>query len=698
MQKTSVLSGFDRRLGEDLFDGKVRKYVDSLRDSFRQSLSSSSLPQLVSVRSSVPQLKQHYSKLLYSNSRKEELLLELRSALHSLTAINTFTTEEKDLALSARSAEITVHPGSDRINRVKKEAAEVEGLTEKEESATNQLLFMIKQTKESNVRRIQTQLKQRIHQITTFRDRVLKDAPKIKTLLAESVNDLTHSVYTLQKRREEAKSQRGKIGHSLKTQQDSMRRYEGENEDLMQDVARKVIFQQETAAKTRLIIQDCDDTFKKRRDRIAALARSEGKVHSFKSAMSRLESLVHSSQFLQSHTGQISISTLIAHYNELVMQSNSLNNRYVSLTETEAALIARLKKLQEELKGLKQSAADFPEMHTAELQAAWGITHNEIRARIEEKAECEDVEVERVQAVEVMQIYSFLFMQESREKLGATLSKLKALVSAEYLVPQWGRVARLESFTGTLPGSEEGPGTSPNAVMLARLCADLPTLRLSVTPNDVKIALSVPQVSIKEALIRLFETSTSRFNERFCSLVTNLTDVYRTLIRETTKVETDVDLLQLTQEQQSQYENIEAEALLRLAAPRGQRHDRRKLSTIVRGILEFKLKQASNSQLQELKSDFHNYMSTFYRLPQKEDSEHSSFGQIIGAEDSSDSEVLQDGDISKLLRHTEHDQPKAREKQAKRFDFTTRSYERTVLAEVAKTESKIKEVVEKSEF
>lgn len=152
MQKSSVLSGFDRRLGEDAYEGKVRKYVDTLRDSFRQSLSSPSLPQLASVRSSVPQLKQHYSKLLFSNTRKEELLLELRSALHSLTAINIFTTEEMDLAMSARSAEISTYPGSDRMNRIKTEAAEVETLTEKEELATNQLLFRIKQVKEANVR------------------------------------------------------------------------------------------------------------------------------------------------------------------------------------------------------------------------------------------------------------------------------------------------------------------------------------------------------------------------------------------------------------------------------------------------------------------------------------------------------------------------------------------------------------------
>jgi hypothetical protein len=299
-----------------------------------------------------------------------------------------------------------------------------------------------------------------------------------------------------------------------------------------------------------------------------------------------------------------------------------------------------------------------------------------------------------------MTIYAFLFMQERREKLSVVLSKLSALVAEPYLIPHWGRIARLGSFTGNVPWNEEVAGpSSHNEIILNRICADLPVLRLTVTPSDVKTVLSVPQIPLKEAIISILETASSHFGERFASIATDLTDVYSTLIRETAKVETDVDLLQLTPEQQREYENTESEAVGRLSEQqRGKRHDRRKLSTIVRGILEFKLKQASNSQLQELKSDFHNYMSTFYRLPQKEESEHSSYGKIIGAEDSSDSEVMQDGDISKLLRHTESDLPKAREKQAKRFDFTTRSYERTVLAEVAKTELKIKEVVEKSEI
>jgi hypothetical protein len=529
---------------------------------------------------------------------------------------------------------------------------------------------------------------------------VLKDAPKIKTLLAESVNDLTHSVYTLQKKREDATSLREKIAQSLKIQQDTMKKYEGENEDFMQDIARKVIFQQETAAKTRLIIQDCDDTFRKRRERMKVIARSEGKAHSFKSAMDRLESLVQSSKFLRKTEGKLSILEVIDHFNELVMQSNSLNNRYVTLTETEASLISRLKKLQEELKWLQQSTADFPDSRFSAMQSTLGATHNEIRVRMEEKSEAEDTETDRVQKVEVMTIYAFLFMQERREKLSVVLSKLSALVAEPYLIPHWGRIARLGSFTGNVPWNEEVAGpSSHNEIILNRICADLPVLRLTVTPSDVKTVLSVPQIPLKEAIISILETASSHFGERFASIATDLTDVYSTLIRETAKVETDVDLLQLTPEQQREYENTESEAVGRLSEQqRGKRHDRRKLSTIVRGILEFKLKQASNSQLQELKSDFHNYMSTFYRLPQKEESEHSSYGKIIGAEDSSDSEVMQDGDISKLLRHTESDLPKAREKQAKRFDFTTRSYERTVLAEVAKTELKIKEVVEKSEI
>lgn len=151
MQKASLLSGFDRRLGEDLVESKIHKYVDTLRASFYQSLSTSTLPQLGFVRSSVPQLKQQYSKLLFTNSRKEDLLLELRAALHSLSTINTFTLEEMTLAQSARSAEVTSRPGSERINRLKIEAAGLETMTTKEESETDQLLFVIKKTKEINV-------------------------------------------------------------------------------------------------------------------------------------------------------------------------------------------------------------------------------------------------------------------------------------------------------------------------------------------------------------------------------------------------------------------------------------------------------------------------------------------------------------------------------------------------------------------
>ena len=506
---------------------------------------------------------------------------------------------------------------------------------------------------------------------------------------------MTHSVYTLQKQREEAKYHRDKLAQSLKAQQDTTRRYEEENEEFMEDVARKVVLQQEIEMKTRLVIQDCDDAVRKRRERREVVERSEGKVMAFRRAMSRLEALVQDSHFLQKTSLHLSPSDIIHHYNELAMQSNSLNSRYVTLTETEGALISKLKTLKEELKVISRNAAEDQTLPVTLLRSSIGATQTDIRVRIEEKAE--NNEIDRVQRVELMYIFSFLYFQESKNKLRGTLTKLYSHVQENYLLPQWQSLSRLDTYTWT----EDSLNMPSRLRVLNRICMDLPILRLVLTPKDTKNALGDGNSALAEVLEALMEAATVRFNERFGRLMTDIMEVLGTLIRETEKVETDVDLLQLSPEQQSRYENMELDAVKGLPT-QVNRVNRRKLSCVVRGILEYKLKQASNSPLQELKSDFHNYMSTFYRLPQRPDTAQSEFGKTLGVEDSSNSEELQDGDISKLLRHTEPDQPKAkakaREKQAKRFDFTTRSYERVVLSEVAKTESKIKEVIEKSMF
>lgn len=119
---------------------------------------------------------------------------------------------------------------------------------------------------------------------------MLKEAPKVRTLKAESVNDLTHSVYTLQKRREEVKQQRDKLEQSLKAQKDLTRRAQSENQDLAEVFARRTITQQETAAKARLIIQDIEQTFRQKKERLSTLQKQSNVVSHFTGMISRLGS------------------------------------------------------------------------------------------------------------------------------------------------------------------------------------------------------------------------------------------------------------------------------------------------------------------------------------------------------------------------------------------------------------------------
>ena len=290
MNKASILSTIERKFGEESVESKIKLYAERINDSFRESLSSSFFPKLPSIQPSTQRLKQQHSSLLFSNQRKEEQLAELRSVLTTLVTINAQTSSDMDLALSARSLEITQATGPhDRINFLKSEAAEIEIETTKELVVTDQLVFVVKKTKEMNVTVTQTQIRQRILQITAFRDRVLKDAPKVRTLKAESVNDLTHSVYTLQKRREEVKQQKEKLEVSLKAQKDVTRRAVSENEELTHEFARKAITQQETATKARLIIQDIEQTFRQKKERLTTLQKQSGAVTHFTGMIAKLE-------------------------------------------------------------------------------------------------------------------------------------------------------------------------------------------------------------------------------------------------------------------------------------------------------------------------------------------------------------------------------------------------------------------------
>ena len=122
-----------------------------------------------------------------------------------------------------------------------------------------------------------------------FSTKVLKEAPKVRTLKAESINDLTHSVYTLQKRKEEHKKQKEKHDWLLRSQKDVTKRAKDENEGLVEDMARNAVVKQEMATRARLIIQDIEDTFRQQRDRQSRLEKYEETASSYHESMDRLE-------------------------------------------------------------------------------------------------------------------------------------------------------------------------------------------------------------------------------------------------------------------------------------------------------------------------------------------------------------------------------------------------------------------------
>ena len=153
MNKASVLGALERKFAGDSLDSKVRQYAEKINESFHMSLSSSSLPRLPSLASPTSgRLKQQHSLLQFTNSRKEQQVSELQSVLDSLLTVNEQANSDFEMALNARSVELVEGEGQfERINRLKREAAEVEMLTMKEVITTDQLVFVVKKTKEKIV-------------------------------------------------------------------------------------------------------------------------------------------------------------------------------------------------------------------------------------------------------------------------------------------------------------------------------------------------------------------------------------------------------------------------------------------------------------------------------------------------------------------------------------------------------------------
>ena len=401
-------------------------------------------------------------------------------------------------------------------------------------------------------------------------------------------------------------------------------------------------------------------------------------------------------------SGSMSVERLLEHYSGLVSQEQSLNTRYLTLTETEAVLLSKLAKLHEELPGLKGNFSGLPDISPDLLQSSsLGATHNLIRARVEE-FELENNDVEDTQRAELLEVYFLLFLLETKDKMAGMLGKLQSYTGEDYLTPGWKRITRTESFAGTTAVWAEDVQASGKVVAnLASLYAEIPSLRLNVTAQDIKtlLASATGEDTTLTLFERLSELSRVRFTEKFSVTISDLCAVFTLLAGKIEEVEDNVDLLPLSDVQQQLYEEMQSEAILTLPKPK-QRADRRKMSTLMRGVLEFKLRQAetlTDTNMSSLKADFHSYINKYIDMNQRRDSVESSLGGPLESEESEQTSRVQDRDISKLLKPSvEAETVRVREKQPKKLDFSSRSYERVLLTEVAKTETKIKGVVEKS--
>ena len=138
---------------EEATELKAKRYADRIKEAFNTSIRTESIPRKQILASpSAQRLRESHNLLLFSNLRKEQHLSELQVALQALKAANQHTSSDRDLAMSARSAELSEESGPLlRLSFLKREAGDLEAKAAKELIAAEQLLFVIKKTKEKIV-------------------------------------------------------------------------------------------------------------------------------------------------------------------------------------------------------------------------------------------------------------------------------------------------------------------------------------------------------------------------------------------------------------------------------------------------------------------------------------------------------------------------------------------------------------------
>lgn len=372
--------------------------------------------------------------------------------------------------------------------------------------------------------------------------------------------------------------------------------------------------------------------------------------------------------------GHFSAEAVVAHYQALVSQEHHLNTRYLTQTDTEATLLARLKRLQQDLGGLVAGYIDSAELSRQMQQgAALGATQNLIRARVDEKAEGMSPEQENLTRSELFQGYFLLFFLEIREKVTSVLEQLNSWVNEADLVPNLSRMVRSESLYG-LSWSEEAIGLNST---LHRLYNEISTLKLNITAPDLRTLAAAP-ASTLQVFAQMLEVAGLRYAEKLKRVITDLSGVFTKLAEKSRNTAVELDEMHLSEAQLAAYK---AKLPNSLEFP-----IETKISDMAKDLLEYRLThapvQTSSSARQ---TDFRAFITQYSQ--QSHERKSREFVSFLDSPKHSSSFV---SEYSRLLK------PDAVSFKSSQNLHT--SYEQVLLNEVSETESRIKSIEDRSNF
>ena len=373
--------------------------------------------------------------------------------------------------------------------------------------------------------------------------------------------------------------------------------------------------------------------------------------------------------------GGFSVEAVVAHYQALVSQEQHLNTRYLNQTDTEATLLARLKRLQQDLSGLVAGYIDSAEL-SRQLQqgAALGPTQNLIRARVDEKADGTNPEQENIARSELLQGYFLLFFLEIREKVTSVLEQLNSWATEGDLVPSLSRITHSESLYG-LSWAEEAIGLNST---LHRLYNEVSTLKLNITAQDLRSLAAAP-ASTLHTFSQMLEIAGLHFADKLKRVITDLSRIFTKLAEKSRSTETELDSLALSEAQLQAYKS-------KLPSPLEYPTDT-KISDMAKDLLEYRLTHAPvQTSPSVCQVDFRTFITQYSQ--QTHERKSRDFVTFLDSPKHSSSFV---SEYSRLLR------PNADSSKSSLKKLHI-SYEQELLNEVSETESRIKSIEDRSNF